>query len=78
MALLLNNAASIESQGTAEGTWVRIDPVAPPDGVDSEVGPASAVNERVALSAFPGARDANSSAATTTDDASSAMPAMPA
>ena len=42
LALLLNNAASIESQGTKDGTWVRVDPVAPPDGVNSEVGPASA------------------------------------
>ncbi|MGN6188734.1 MAG: MlaD family protein [Conexibacter sp.] len=42
VALLFNNAASIESQGTTDGTWVRVDPVAPPDGVNSEVGPAAA------------------------------------
>jgi virulence factor Mce-like protein len=42
LALLFNNAASIESQGTSDGKWVRVDPVAPPDGPNSEVGPASA------------------------------------
>jgi len=42
LALLLNNAASVQSQGTKDGTWLRVDPVAPPDGVNSELGPASA------------------------------------
>jgi virulence factor Mce-like protein len=44
LALLFNNAASIESEGDLghQGTWVRVAPVAPPDGVNSEVGPASA------------------------------------
>jgi ABC-type transporter Mla subunit MlaD len=42
LALLLNNAASIESRGTSEGTWVRSVPLALPDGVNSEVGPAAA------------------------------------
>ena len=44
LALLLNNAASIESEGDTahQGTWVRIAPVAPVDGPNSEVGPASA------------------------------------
>ncbi len=42
LALLLYNVASIESQGTGDGKWVRVDPVAPPDGPNSEVGPASA------------------------------------
>jgi ABC-type transporter Mla subunit MlaD len=51
LALLLYNAASIESQGTADGTWVRVDPVAPPDGVNSEVGPSSAPADSLAGSA---------------------------
>jgi len=42
IALLFNNAASLESRGTSEGTWIRSMPLAPPDGVNSEVGPASA------------------------------------
>jgi len=42
LALLLNNAASLESQGTSQGTWVRSVPLALPDGVNSEVGPAAA------------------------------------
>ncbi len=42
LALLLNNAASVQSQGTKDGTWLRADPIAPPDGVNSELGPASA------------------------------------
>jgi virulence factor Mce-like protein len=42
IALLFNNAASLESQGTSEGTWIRSIPLALPDGVNSEVGPAAA------------------------------------
>jgi ABC-type transporter Mla subunit MlaD len=42
LALLLNNAASLESQGTSSGTGVRVAPIAPPNGPNSEVGPASA------------------------------------
>ena len=42
IALLFNNAASIESQGTQDGRWVRVDPVEPTDGTNSEIGPASA------------------------------------
>lgn len=51
LALLLSNVASIESQGTGDGTWVRVDPVAPPDGVNSELGPASAPADGPAASA---------------------------
>lgn len=42
LALLLNNAASIESDGSDQGTWVRIGPLSLPIGPDSEVGPAAA------------------------------------
>lgn len=42
IALLFNNAASIESTGTSEGTWISATPLALPDGVNSEGGPASA------------------------------------
>lgn len=42
LALLLNNAASIESDGSDQGTWVRIGPLSLPIGPNSEVGPASA------------------------------------
>jgi phospholipid/cholesterol/gamma-HCH transport system substrate-binding protein len=42
LALLLNNAASLESEGTSTGRSVRVDPVGLPDGVNSEVGPAAA------------------------------------
>jgi len=42
LGLLLYNVASIESEGTADGRWLRIDPVALPDGVNSELGPSSA------------------------------------
>lgn len=42
LALLFNNAASIQSEGMASGRWLRVDPVEPPDGVNSEIGPAAA------------------------------------
>jgi phospholipid/cholesterol/gamma-HCH transport system substrate-binding protein len=42
LALLFNNAASIQSQGMSNGRWLRVDPVEPPDGVNSEIGPAAA------------------------------------
>lgn len=42
LGLLLYNAASIESDGSSEGTWVRIAPLSLPVGPNSEVGPASA------------------------------------
>jgi ABC-type transporter Mla subunit MlaD len=42
LALLLNNAASIFSDGSDQGTWVRFAVVSPPIGPDSEVGPSSA------------------------------------
>jgi virulence factor Mce-like protein len=42
LALLLNNAASIESDGSDEGTWVRIAPLSLPIGPNSEIGPAAA------------------------------------
>ncbi|HMJ04095.1 MAG TPA: hypothetical protein VK506_14230, partial [Conexibacter sp.] len=42
LSLLLNNAASIESDGSDEGTWVRIAPLSLPIGPNSEIGPASA------------------------------------
>lgn len=42
LALLLNNAASVFSDGDAEGTWTRFAVVSPPLGPNSEVGPASA------------------------------------
>ncbi|MBS1871235.1 MAG: MCE family protein [Actinobacteria bacterium] len=42
IALLFNNAASLESQGTSEGTWIRSMPLALPDGANSELGPSSA------------------------------------
>jgi len=58
IALFFNNAASIESQGTAEGTWIRSTPLALPDGVNSEVGPASAPADGPAGSAAID-RDAN-------------------
>jgi hypothetical protein len=43
LGLLLYNVASIESEGDAghRGTWVNVAAVAPPDGPNSEVGPAS-------------------------------------
>jgi len=58
IALLFNNAASIESQAASDGTSVRVGPVAPPDGVNSEVGPASAPADGPAGSAAV-TRDAN-------------------
>ncbi|HZV73241.1 MAG TPA: MlaD family protein [Conexibacter sp.] len=44
LALLLNNVASLESDGDTahQGTWVRVAAVSPPIGPNSEVGPASA------------------------------------
>jgi virulence factor Mce-like protein len=44
LGLFLYNVASIESEGDTghQGTWLRVAPVAPPDGVNSELGPASA------------------------------------
>ncbi len=42
LALLFNNAASIQSQGTADGRWLRVDPIEPDGGPNSEIGPASA------------------------------------
>jgi virulence factor Mce-like protein len=42
IALLFNNAASIESQQCSDGTSVRVGGIAPADGVNSEVGPAAA------------------------------------
>jgi virulence factor Mce-like protein len=42
LALLLNNAASISSDGSDEGTWTRFSIVSPPIGPNSEGGPASA------------------------------------
>jgi virulence factor Mce-like protein len=44
LALLLYNVASIESEGDVahQGRWVDVAAVAPPDGPNSEVGPASA------------------------------------
>lgn len=42
LALLFNNAASIESDGSSQGTWVRIAPLSLPIGPNSEVGPSSA------------------------------------
>jgi virulence factor Mce-like protein len=42
LALLLNNAASIESDSGSSGTWVRVAPIpALPGGPNSEGGPAS-------------------------------------
>ncbi len=44
LGLLLYNVASIESEGDAghQGRWVDVAAVAPPDGPNSELGPASA------------------------------------
>jgi virulence factor Mce-like protein len=42
LALLFNNAASISSDGSTEGTWTRIAPISLPVGANSEVGPSSA------------------------------------
>jgi ABC-type transporter Mla subunit MlaD len=45
LALLLNNAASIQSDGDAsQGNWLRLSPGPgpPPDGLNSEIGPSSA------------------------------------
>lgn len=44
LALLLNNAASIFSDGDTDGqgTWTRFAVVSPPDGINSEGGPSSA------------------------------------
>lgn len=42
LSLLLYNAASIQSDGSDEGRWVRIMPLSLPIGPNSESGPASA------------------------------------
>jgi ABC-type transporter Mla subunit MlaD len=58
LALLFNNAASIESQDTGDGKAVLVGPVALPGGVNSEVGPAAAAADSpVATSAI--STDAN-------------------
>jgi virulence factor Mce-like protein len=58
IALLFNNAASIESQDAGDGKAVRVGPVALPGGLNSEVGPAAApANSSDATAAV--SRDAN-------------------